>query len=127
MEKLNVLVAEDNIINQKVASGILKRFGIIPDIVENGLEVIEALKQKNYDLILMDCQMPELDGYETTRRIVEEYPEANRPTIIALTASVTPEERRKCHEAGMDDIIPKPIDRKKLTLILESIQKKIAG
>jgi signal transduction histidine kinase/CheY-like chemotaxis protein/sensor domain CHASE-containing protein len=103
-----ILVAEDNVINQKMIKNVLKLFGYTADIVANGLEVIEALKRQRYELILMDIQMPEMDGYEATRIIVNHLKE-ERPLIIAMTANAMKSDKDKCMEVGMDDYITKPL------------------
>lgn len=88
---------------------MLKRIGHEADIANNGLEALEALEQKKYDVILMDMQMPEMDGLEATRKIVEKYPEPVRPYIIALTANAMHGDRERCIAAGMNDYVSKPI------------------
>lgn len=114
---LKILLAEDSRVNQLVAIGYLKKFGYVTDVAGNGLEVIEALKRKNYDIILMDCHMPEMDGFETTREIYKRWPD-RRPKIIAATASTMEEDRRMCEKVGMDDMLPKPITLSGLVGIL---------
>jgi CheY-like chemotaxis protein len=103
---LYILLAEDNILNQKLASIYLTDFGLHIDIAENGLDALEKVKKKNYDLILMDIQMPLLDGYMTTKKIREDY-KMNMP-IIAMTAYIMPNEHEKCLSFGMSDYISKP-------------------
>jgi two-component system sensor histidine kinase/response regulator len=105
---VRILLAEDNIINQKVAIGLLNNIGYKADIANNGLEVLAALDLRPYDLILMDCQMPELDGYETTHRI-RANPKCASMRIIAMTANAMRGESEKCLEAGMDDYLSKPV------------------
>ena len=117
---LKIIVAEDNIINQKLITKILSQMGYIADVVSNGLEVIEAIKRQRYDLIFMDVQMPEMDGLETTRNILKNWKPNDRPVIIAMTANVMHGDREMCLEAGMDDYIGKPILIDKLT---EKIRK----
>lgn len=109
---LRILLAEDNLINQKVANQILKKLGYDIDIVANGHEALKAVQLRPYDLVLMDMQMPEMDGIEATKRIRALQPNhAHRPTIIALTANVSLEDRQKCFDAGMDDFLAKPIKK----------------
>jgi len=106
---LNILLVEDNLINQKVTTRLLKRFGYTIDIAENGLKALEAVKKKNYDLIFMDVQMPEMDGIEATKQIIRMFPEKSCPIIIAMTAAVMKGDRERCLSAGMNDYIPKPV------------------
>jgi CheY-like chemotaxis protein len=103
-----ILVAEDNIINQKMIRNVLKLLGYTADIVANGLEVIEAVKRQRYELIFMDIQMPEMDGYEATSIIIDHL-KTNRPIIIAMTANAMKSDKEKCMEIGMDDYITKPL------------------
>ncbi len=106
---LQILLAEDNVINQKVATRILEKLGYHPDVVSNGLEVLDALRRRRYDVVLMDVQMPEMDGVETTRRLREEYSDDECPRIIAMTAHALDGDRERYLEAGMDDYVSKPI------------------
>jgi PAS domain S-box-containing protein len=105
---LRILLAEDNFVNQKVALKILGRLGYTPDVVNNGKEAVEAIQKKAYDLILMDVQMPEMDGIEATRKICELLGD-KRPQIIALTAHAMSEQLLECTAAGMDGYLTKPI------------------
>jgi CheY-like chemotaxis protein/HPt (histidine-containing phosphotransfer) domain-containing protein len=106
---LRILLAEDNAMNQKVALRLLERLGYGADVVSNGLEVLTALERQRYDVVLMDVQMPELDGLDATRRICERWPSESRPHIIAMTANALPEDREACLAAGMNDYVAKPI------------------
>ena len=112
-----VLIAEDNTVNQQVAAAQLKKLGYASDTVANGLEVLEALSRIPYDIILMDCQMPELDGYETTRQV--RLRGGHQPYIIAMTASAMQGDRELCLAAGMDDYIAKPVRTAALKAVLE--------
>ena len=106
---LRILVAEDNSVNQKVALLLLERLGYGADVAANGLEVLAALRRQDYDVILMDVQMPEMDGLETARRIAAEPPRGQRPRIIAITANALRGDRDACLAAGMEDYLSKPI------------------
>src|SRR6185437_1337552 len=105
--------------NQKVALRLLERLGYRTDIANNGLEAIAALERRPYDVVLMDVQMPELDGLDATRRIVAEWPEETRPHIIAMTANALPEDREACFAAGMNDYVAKPIRSEELAAALK--------
>ena len=106
---LRILLAEDNTVNQKVALRLLDQLGYRSDVASNGLEALEALERQPYDVVLMDVQMPELDGLDASRRICERWPAEVRPRIIAMTANAMPEDREACFAAGMDDYVAKPI------------------
>ncbi|MBN1323967.1 MAG: PAS domain S-box protein [Methanotrichaceae archaeon] len=106
---LQILLAEDNPVNQKVVIRMLKRMGYKPDAVSNGLKAIQALKERSYDLILMDIQMPEMDGMEATRLIRERHPGGQNPQIIAMTAYALEGDKERCLEGGMDDYVSKPV------------------
>jgi len=106
---VRVLLAEDNLINQKVALTMLRRFGIQADVAATGGEALDALVGVSYDLVLMDCQMPEMDGFEATRRIRERERGTRRLPVVAMTANAMVGDRERCLEAGMDDHIPKPV------------------
>ena len=106
---LRILLVEDNVVNQKLATRLLSRMGYEADIAANGLEAVEAVDRQRYDLILMDVQMPEMDGLEATRSIVQRTPFEARPWIVAMTANAMDGDRERCLEAGMNGYISKPI------------------
>ena len=106
---LRILLAEDNPVNQKVALRILDKLGYRADVASNGLEVLEALEREPYDVVLMDVQMPEMDGLDASRRICAQWPAESRPRIIAMTANAMIEDREACFAAGMDDYLAKPV------------------
>ena len=116
---LRILLAEDNVVNQKVALRLLERQGYRADVVANGLEVLEALGRQTYDVVLMDVQMPEMDGIEATRRIHQQWAGKPRPRIIAMTASAMQSDRERCLAAGMDDYVSKPVRIEELVAALE--------
>jgi len=109
--KVRILLAEDNPVNQRVALAMLNRMGCQTDVVVNGREVVQALQEASYDLVLMDCQMPEMDGFEATRTVRLIEAAASRPSIpiIAMTASAMQTDRERCLQAGMSDFIAKPV------------------
>jgi len=106
---LDILLVEDNLINQKVTVRLLKKFGYNIDVAANGIEALEAVKKKQYNIIFMDIQMPEMDGIEATKKILKMFPEKLCPKIIAMTAAVMKGDKEKCLNAGMVDYIPKPV------------------
>jgi PAS domain S-box-containing protein len=116
---LRILVAEDNVVNQQLAVLLLKKIGYRADVAANGLEVLEALGRETYDVVIMDVQMPEMDGLETTRQIRQRWP-GRRPHIIAATASAMQEEREACLAAGMNAYLSKPIRVESLATALSN-------
>lgn len=116
---LQILVAEDNPVNQKVIRLMLERLGYRPDIVGNGLEAVQALRLRPYDLVLMDMQMPELDGLAATRRIRAELPPERQPRIVVLTANVFSEGRAAAEAAGVDGYLTKPLEPAALVRVLQ--------
>ena len=124
---LRILLAEDNIVNQKVALHVLQSMGYRADVANNGLEALEALHNQSYDVVLMDVQMPHLDGLAATRRICQEWSKPSRPRIIAMTANAMQGDREECLKAGMDDYISKPIRVEELIQALSKCQSKTVG
>ena len=116
---LAVLIAEDHPINQKVAQLLLERFGYAADTVENGREALAALGRRDYDLVLMDVQMPEMDGLTATREIRARLPGGRQPIIVALTANAMRGDRERCLAAGMDDYISKPVKSENLESVIQ--------
>ena len=119
--RTRILLAEDNITNQLVAQGILKRMGLRCDVVANGREAVEAIASLPYDLVLMDVHMPVMDGHEATREVralSDDHPNRHVP-IVAMTASAMKRDRESCIEAGMDDFIAKPVTPDALATLLE--------
>jgi PAS domain S-box-containing protein len=119
---LRILLAEDNAVNQKVALALLGKMGYQAAVVWNGLEALAALERQRYDVVLMDVQMPELDGLDTARRVRERWADGERPRIIAMTANALQEDRDACFAAGMDDYVAKPISPDALAEALRRAQ-----
>jgi signal transduction histidine kinase/CheY-like chemotaxis protein len=106
---LRILLAEDNVVNQKLALRLLQQMGYRADVAGNGVEAIESIERQRYDVVLMDVQMPEMDGLEAARRITRRWAPAARPRIVAMTANAMQGDREACFDAGMDDYLTKPI------------------
>ncbi len=113
-----VLIVEDNLVNQRVALALLANLGIEADVLENGKEALDRVKDSTYDLILMDCQMPVMDGFQATREIRAQERTGRQP-IVALTANVSAEDIEGCYDAGMDGFLPKPLELSSLKQELE--------
>ena len=124
---LRVLLAEDNAVNQRVASLMLKKLGYAADVAGNGREAIAAIERREYDLVLMDLQMPEMDGLEATRAICARWPAANRPRIVAMTANVSASDREACMAAGMDGFTSKPVRMQDLREALLATSARAVG
>ncbi|MEO0885548.1 MAG: ammonium transporter [Cyanobacteria bacterium J06648_10] len=118
---LRILLAEDNLVNQQLAIQWLAKMGYRADIANNGLEVLDALARQPYDVILMDVQMPEMDGITAAQRICKQWPLPERPYIIAMTANAMKGDRERCLEAGMNDYLSKPMQPSKLMAVLQAV------
>ncbi len=116
---LRVLLAEDNAVNQQLTQHLLHHLGYHVDIVADGQEVLSALACQSYDVVLMDVQMPTLDGLETTRRIRVRMPQQKQPMVVALTASSRQSDREACFRAGMDLYMEKPLEVDTLREIMQ--------
>ncbi len=116
---LRLLLADDNPINQKVGLSVLQKLGYRADVANNGSEVIKALEQKNYDVLFLDVQMPEMDGLECARQVCQRWNRDRRPVIIAMTGNALMGDRERCLAAGMDDYISKPVRIAELQAALE--------
>jgi CheY-like chemotaxis protein len=117
---LRILLAEDNPVNQMVMLKMLNKLGYQADVAANGTEVLRSLELQHYDLILMDIQMPEMDGFKAAMAIRKLWTSADQPKIIAITAYALKGDREKCLAAGMDDYISKPVKLDELRTVLES-------
>ncbi len=121
---LHILLAEDNLVNQKVATRMLQKLGFRADVVANGVEVLQALGRQFYDVVFLDVQMPEMDGLEAARRIRQMFSGKLRPRLIAMTAAAMQGDRELCFEAGMDDYISKPVRPEELVRALEQCRPR---
>ncbi|OPY49606.1 MAG: hybrid sensory kinase in two-component regulatory system with RcsB and YojN [Methanosaeta sp. PtaU1.Bin060] len=117
-DRPSILLVEDTPVNQKVALKMLNHLGYQADLATNGLEALHALKQRLYDIVLMDIHMPQMDGLQATKAIRGELPHADQPYIIAITAYATRFDRAMCMSAGMDDYLSKPFTVEDLKLAL---------
>ena len=124
---LRILLAEDNVVNQKLAIRLLERLGYRADVVANGIEAIDAVERQPYDLLLSDVQMPEMDGLEATRRILERWPDGERPWIVAMTAEAMSGDRERCLAAGMNDYVAKPIRVDELVAAIKRTPRRAGG
>lgn len=116
---LRILLAEDNAVNQKLALKLLSQMGYRADVAGNGLEAIQAIERQKYDVVLMDVQMPEMDGLEASKIICSRWPRGERPRIVAMTANAMQGDRERCLQAGMDDYVSKPIRVEELVSALD--------
>jgi CheY-like chemotaxis protein len=123
---LRILLTEDNAVNQKLALRLLAKMGYRADVAGNGIEALQALERQPYDLVLMDVQMPEMDGLEATRRIVERWADGERPWIVAMTAEAMQGDRERCLAAGMNDYVTKPIRVGELVAAIERTPRRAA-
>jgi len=118
---LRILLAEDNVVNQKLAMRLLQQMGYRADLASNGIEAIECVERQPYDVVLMDVQMPDMDGLEAARRITAKWSAGERPRIVAMTANAMQGDRELCLAAGMDDYLTKPIRVNQLVAALDSV------
>jgi CheY-like chemotaxis protein len=125
-EAVRVLLVEDNVINERVGVKLLTRLGCIVDVARSGEKALELIRRGYYDLVLMDCQMPVMDGYETTRRIRASEGESSRIPVYAMTAAVMDEERQRALEAGMDGYLVKPVQLSELAELLSRLRPATA-
>jgi CheY-like chemotaxis protein len=118
---LRILLAEDNVVNQKLALRLLQQMGYRADLASNGIEAVESVQRQNYDVVLMDVQMPEMDGLEASRQINARLKPNARPRIVAMTANAMQGDREMCIAAGMDDYLTKPIRVERLVEALNQV------
>ncbi|GAA4707008.1 response regulator [Nocardioides conyzicola] len=126
IRSMRVLLAEDNVVNQRVGVLMLERLGQRPVVVSNGVEALTAVRATTYDLVLMDVQMPEMDGWEATRRIRAELPPERQPRIVAMTANALDGDREASLAAGMDDHLAKPVRAEELAAVLRRVGSSVA-
>jgi CheY-like chemotaxis protein len=125
-EELRILIAEDNDVNKRVMEKMLRKLGFVADVAKDGLDVLAALERQRYDLILMDIQMPHMDGLEAASLIRKRWPLAKQPCIIALTACALDGDRDRCLDAGMDGYISKPVKMEDLRVALRKFEMRRA-
>jgi CheY-like chemotaxis protein len=121
---LRILLAEDNVVNQKLALRFLQQMGYRADVASNGIEAVESVERQVYDVVLMDVQMPEMDGLEAARRICARWSADERPRIVAMTANAMQGDREMCLAAGMDDYLTKPIRVDRLVAALGEVSAR---
>jgi CheY-like chemotaxis protein len=121
---LRILLAEDNVVNQKLALRLLQQLGYRADLASNGVEAVDSVARQTYDVVLMDVQMPEMDGLEASRQITRRWDANARPRIIAMTANAMQGDREECLAAGMDDYITKPIRVEQLVESLQNVTQR---
>jgi len=122
---LRILLAEDNVVNQKLALRLLQQMGYRADVASNGIEAIESIERQPYDVVLMDVQMPEMDGLTAAREINRRWPDGTRPRIVAMTANAMQGDREECFAAGMDDYVTKPIRVERLVEALTHVRQRV--
>jgi CheY-like chemotaxis protein len=115
---LRILLAEDSLVNMKIVLWFLRKLGYHSDVVFNGIEAIDAMKRRSYDVILMDAEMPEMDGRQATKLIRKDFPSNQQPLIIAMTANAKPGDREELLSLGMDDYITKPLKMEDIIRVL---------
>jgi CheY-like chemotaxis protein len=118
VRKVSVLLAEDDRVNQRVATRMLEKLGCVVDVAVNGREAIEKLKQGSYDLVFLDVLMPVLDGFEAAREINATWERAARPPLVAMTANVMRGDRERCLQEGMDDYVSKPVSSDEMARVI---------
>ncbi len=121
---LRILLAEDNVVNQKLAMRLLSQMGYAADLARNGVEAVVAIERQPYDVVLMDVQMPEMDGLQASREITRRWPAGDRPRIVAMTANAMQGDREECMAAGMDDYVTKPIRVDALVAALHNVNAR---
>jgi CheY-like chemotaxis protein len=124
---MRLLLVEDNLVNQKVALAMLRRNGFEADLAQDGVDGVAKVKAKDYDIVLMDWHMPEMNGLEATAVIRQELPPERQPWIIGLTANAMTGDREKCLQSGMDDYLTKPLRKEDLMAAFARVQTRSAG